>query len=89
MSHRSYQPSNSCGSKLLQQRWDKAYYDEHRRLVIYNECVYIMYCVCVVLAQVKSAKPMVDTSAPHKPPHVIAKWKKQQVKSLTLNDMCL
>ena len=38
--------------------------------------VYIDY----VLVQVKSAKAMVDTSTPHKPPHVTAKWKKQQVK---------
>lgn len=33
MSHRSYQPTQACGSKLLQQKWDAAYYREHRRMV--------------------------------------------------------
>lgn len=32
-SHKSFQPVTPCGNKLLQQKWDKTYYDEHRRLV--------------------------------------------------------
>ncbi|XP_043927929.1 uncharacterized protein CFAP97D2 [Protopterus annectens] len=31
--HRSYQPILPCGNKYLQQKWDKAYYDEHRKKV--------------------------------------------------------
>ncbi|XP_041379011.1 uncharacterized protein LOC121391440 [Gigantopelta aegis] len=31
MSHRSYQPTLPCGNKLLQKRWDEAYYQEHKR----------------------------------------------------------
>lgn len=32
-SHRAFQPILPCGNKLLQQKWDKTYYDEHKRLV--------------------------------------------------------
>ena len=30
---RAYQSVQPCGNKLLQQKWDQKYYDEHRRLV--------------------------------------------------------
>ncbi|KAM3936125.1 uncharacterized protein CFAP97D2 [Leptodactylus fuscus] len=31
--HRAYQPILPCGNKYLQQKWDKTYYDEHKRKV--------------------------------------------------------
>ncbi|KAE8625537.1 hypothetical protein XENTR_v10006313 [Xenopus tropicalis] len=31
--HRSYQPILPCGNKYLQQKWDKTYYDEHKKKV--------------------------------------------------------
>ncbi|XP_034971614.2 uncharacterized protein CFAP97D2 isoform X2 [Zootoca vivipara] len=31
--HRSYQPILPCGSKYLQQKWDKAAYEEHKRKI--------------------------------------------------------
>uniref|UniRef100_A0A4W3IZF9 Uncharacterized protein n=1 Tax=Callorhinchus milii TaxID=7868 RepID=A0A4W3IZF9_CALMI len=31
--HRAYQPILPSGSKYLQQKWDRAYYEEHRRKV--------------------------------------------------------
>ncbi|XP_063300712.1 uncharacterized protein CFAP97D2 [Pelobates fuscus] len=31
--HRAYQPILPCGNKYLQQKWDQAYYDEHKRKV--------------------------------------------------------
>ncbi|KAM8976768.1 uncharacterized protein CFAP97D2 [Pelodytes ibericus] len=31
--HRSFQPILPCGNKYLQQKWDKTYYDEHKRKV--------------------------------------------------------
>ncbi|KAJ6667389.1 hypothetical protein lerEdw1_016510 [Lerista edwardsae] len=31
--HRAYQPILPCGNKYLQQRWDKATYEEHRRKI--------------------------------------------------------
>uniref|UniRef100_A0A8C5MZQ4 Cilia- and flagella-associated protein 97 n=1 Tax=Leptobrachium leishanense TaxID=445787 RepID=A0A8C5MZQ4_9ANUR len=33
MQHRAYQPILPCGNKYLQQKWDKTYYDEHKRKV--------------------------------------------------------
>ncbi|XP_043364324.1 uncharacterized protein CFAP97D2 isoform X2 [Dermochelys coriacea] len=29
--HRAYQPSLPCGNKYLQQKWDKANYEEHKK----------------------------------------------------------
>ncbi|XP_075706447.1 uncharacterized protein CFAP97D2 [Rhinoderma darwinii] len=31
--HRAYQPILPCGNKYLQQKWDKTYYEEHKRKV--------------------------------------------------------
>ncbi|XP_075446573.1 uncharacterized protein CFAP97D2 [Ascaphus truei] len=31
--HRSYQPTLPCGNKYLQLKWDKTYYDEHKKKV--------------------------------------------------------
>ncbi|XP_075054156.1 uncharacterized protein CFAP97D2 [Mixophyes fleayi] len=31
--HRAYQPILPCGNKYLQQKWDKTYYDEHKKKV--------------------------------------------------------
>ncbi len=33
MNHKSYQPILPCGNKVLQKRWDDAYYEEHKRRV--------------------------------------------------------
>ncbi|XP_041128455.1 sperm axonemal maintenance protein CFAP97D1-like [Polyodon spathula] len=33
MMHRAYQPVLPCGNKYLQEKWDKTYYDEHRKKV--------------------------------------------------------
>lgn len=32
-SHKSFQPVLPCGNKLLQQKWDQTYYNQHRKLV--------------------------------------------------------
>ena len=32
-SHRAYQSVLPCGNKLLQQKWDQTYYDDHMKLV--------------------------------------------------------
>lgn len=31
--HKSFQPVLACGNKLLQQKWDQTYYDDHKKLV--------------------------------------------------------
>lgn len=32
-SHKSFQPVLPCGNKLLQQKWDQTYYNQHKKLV--------------------------------------------------------
>ena len=48
-SHKSFQSVLPCGNKLLQQKWDKTYYDEHRRLVRVNVCVYMCMTHFIIL----------------------------------------
>ena len=62
MHHRSYQSILPTHSKLLQQRWDETYFQEHRR-------------------RIKTAFPIVSTSAPKVRSHVMNKLKKQQRES--------
>ncbi len=32
-SHKSFQPILPCGNKLLQQKWDQTYYEQHKKLI--------------------------------------------------------
>ena len=54
--HRAYQPILPSHNKLLQQKWDDTYYNEHRRKVSGNSLFHIflqlfeewlVYCCCV------------------------------------------
>lgn len=31
--HKSFQPVLPCGNKLLQQKWDQTYYNDHQKLI--------------------------------------------------------
>ena len=32
-SHKAFQPMLPCGNKLLQQKWDQTYYEQHKKLI--------------------------------------------------------